>query len=382
MNIPSSSNKILLQKNWIKLILPNKKSLFYNKKEDTITLYPPFPKSHLNEFLQFYNLGITADTFTSLLQKATSTKPQVKEDFIITPIQNEKHLQSLESLSEYQGYERILCTAFVMKYNVNPSYQYSSKDPEEKQTCTIKMKNIIFTTGIECDNRLLAKENADKKGLRLLLPKDIYAKIEKKIEQKRKNEELMKIPTTPIKTINNENQYNNNKENKFIGQKRLSPILKEDNINDNDDNDGSYEEIFNLYTDQDEPLEVLAIDNRRITTEFLDSFSYKPMEMINIIKSHYPSLDVKITTSNNNSTTKIQNIPSKTTVRAEISSKMLNISSEANEDNKHTAQQICAQRFLKKAFEGVCKTWVELNEYFKKNKGMYLNHFRNLCKGK
>lgn len=95
--------------------------------------------------------------------------------------------------------------------------------------------------------------------------------------------------------------------------------------------------------------------------------------MVALIKQHYPNVDITITTSNNNSSIKIKNMPNRTTVRAEICSKKLGIYAEANEDTKPLAIQYSSQRFLKKLYKNKFKTWVELNNFFKKtSRGNYL----------
>lgn len=95
--------------------------------------------------------------------------------------------------------------------------------------------------------------------------------------------------------------------------------------------------------------------------------------MVNILKRTYPSLDITISSSNNNGSIKIKNMENRTTVRTEIYSKQLGISSVANEYNKADSIQVCSQRFLKRIYQGKFTKWVELNDFFKKRNG-YLDH--------
>ena len=95
--------------------------------------------------------------------------------------------------------------------------------------------------------------------------------------------------------------------------------------------------------------------------------------MVNILKRAYPSLDITISSSNNNGSIKIKNIQNRTTVRTEIYSKQLGISAIANENNKADSIQVCSQRFLKKVYQNKFTKWVELNDFFQKKKG-YLDH--------
>lgn len=504
-NIQNDKN-IPLQKKWIKLTLPNKKSLFYNKNDDTVTIYPPFPKTKLNEFLNFYQLGIDEIEFNFLLNQAITNNPgqNQKEPIDLSPITDKGLLNQLESLSKFENVEKILLKVFNIKFNVNPNYEYSSKDPEREQYCVLKIKGRNFVTGKEGKNKIEAKDNADRLGLQMLLPKENYDKIiininnylnQQSSEEEKEEGQLPDIQkdnniTNNSKTIqsvndnkkekfiennkknfNNHNTLHNNATTKKINnnvpinkieevdkkasrkallqslftstssssissagsttlknstpKEKKIPIhqypvshgnssipIKEDNkilqIHQKDflnhkrrpeneisqlkqiksatqiPNQNQYinqnsqlcyeEEIVTCCFDDDQNLEDLEIDNPRIVNEYKDSFTYKPLEMITILKKSYPKLDINITTSNNNASIKIKNMPNRTTVRAEIYSKILGIYAEANEDNKQVSLQYCAQRFLKKVYRGKFTTWVKLNEFFKKNKGMYLEH--------
>ena len=177
-NIQNDKN-IPLQKKWIKLTLPNKKSLFYNKNDDTVTIYPPFPKTKLNEFLNFYQLGIDEIEFNFLLNQAITNNPgqNQKEPIDLSPITDKGLLNQLESLSKFENVEKIILKVFNIKFNVNPNYEYSSKDPEREQYCVLKIKGRNFVTGKEGKNKIEAKDNADRLGLQMLLPKENYDKI-------------------------------------------------------------------------------------------------------------------------------------------------------------------------------------------------------------
>ena len=184
-NQSSKSTVIPLNKKWIELTLPNKKKLYYNKADDTVTIYPPFPKKALSTFLQVYNLGITESDFNSLLTQAiTSRQTQAQNEPVdSTPLSELSSLRSLEELSKYENIEKVLLQLFKIKYNVNPNYEYSSKDQDAKQRCTIKVKGANLLTGKEGKNKQEAKELVDRETLMLLLPWQTYERIRKNQEE-------------------------------------------------------------------------------------------------------------------------------------------------------------------------------------------------------
>ena len=186
-NQSSKTTVIPLNKKWIELTLPNKKRLYYNKADDTVTIYPPFPKKLLSTFLQIYNLGITESDFNSLLTQAITSRQTQAQNILVdsTPLTEHRSLKSLEELSKYESIEKVLLQLFKIKYNVNPNYEYSSKDQDAKQRCTIKVKGASLLTGKEGKNKQEAKELVDRETLMMLLPKETYERI-------RKNEEELK----------------------------------------------------------------------------------------------------------------------------------------------------------------------------------------------
>ena len=133
-NQSSKSTVIPLNKKWIELTLPNKKKLYYNKADDTVTIYPPFPKKALSTFLQVYNLGITESDFNSLLTQAiTSRQIQAQNEPVdSTPLSELSSLRSLEELSKYENIEKVLLQLFKIKYNVNPNYEIGRASCRER----------------------------------------------------------------------------------------------------------------------------------------------------------------------------------------------------------------------------------------------------------
>lgn len=178
-NQSSKSTTIPINRKWIELTLPNNKKLYYNKADDTVTIYPPFPKKSLATFLQVYNLGITESDFNSLLTQAITVRQTQSQTQSVdsTPITDLRALKSLEELSKYESIEKVLLQLFKIKYSVNPNYEYTSKDIDAKQRCTIKVKGASLLTGKEGKNKQEAKELVDRETLMMLLPKETYEVI-------------------------------------------------------------------------------------------------------------------------------------------------------------------------------------------------------------
>lgn len=333
----SKGVQIPILRKWMKIVLPNGKSIFYNKSDDTVTVYPPFPKAALDMFLSFYQFGISSEDLNALIKEQLekrSSGAEKNEKLKLTPITDEAQINQLISVSKIECFEKVVQQAWKMKFNVIQQYEYTSKDPNVPQSCVVKIKQKSLVQGEVRENKAAAKEYADKTSLKMLIPINAYnaiiknieerQKIEEeeeklnaiekndilsKIEVKKKNEAIESIKQRPKEAQKKTNQKTEGKEidlmkdNSVLSTSRVSkssekseskllnskrPREKESQKTNNNSSsstkqsqmpkslNGYEEEIVTVCTNDSLPMEEMGIDDPKIVTDFLETFTHTP----------------------------------------------------------------------------------------------------------
>ena len=213
--------------------------LFYNYKEDLVSLTLPCPIKNIKQFIKVYNLDITCEELANSIKKINK-----KADFdgkkilqngenLLDPITDEEKLQEFLNLSKTQSISNVFEQISKYKYGIllNGSYY---RDPENNlYKYTYFYRKIKLYEGPFEMFKKVARKNCLKEIIKIICP-TIFEEIYH-------NYEIRHNIKYNIFNLENEGENNNNIEtNNNLNEEKNS----EEIISDEKENYVNYNEIY------------------------------------------------------------------------------------------------------------------------------------------
>ena len=241
--------------------------LFYNYKEDLISLTLPCPIQNIKQFIEVYKLDITYEELTNAikkLNKKTNNKKNKKKlsekEVNLDPITDEEKLKEFLTLSEKNRISNVFVEICNYKYGMNLNHQYIQHD-DGTISVSVSYRGIKLLEGPIQNTKAEAKNACIYEVIKKLCPtisEELY-----KNNEIRHNIKYGLFDNVDDENENNNENYDNQDYNQNFEKNDEHENIENQNYNQNFEKNEEYEKIENQdYNQNFENDEYENIENK------------------------------------------------------------------------------------------------------------------------
>ena len=241
--------------------------LFYNYKEDLISLTLPCPIQNIKQFIEVYKLDITYEELTNAikkLNKKTNNKKNKKKltekEVNLDPITDEEKLKEFLTLSEKNRISNVFVEICNYKYGMNLNHQYIQHD-DGTISVSVSYRGIKLLEGPIQNTKAEAKNACIYEVIKKLCPtisEELY-----KNNEIRHNIKYGLFDNVDDENENNNENYDNQDYNQNFEKNDEQENIENQNYNQNFEKNEEYEKIENQdYNQNFENDEYENIENK------------------------------------------------------------------------------------------------------------------------